>query len=848
MNDAAADAGTRSPSATAPKPVAGFERLELGEGFLLLAGWVAAPPPYRLRLGDAPPLPLNGVFPRPDLAEEGEAEPLGFVADLPLPPEGLQGLGLSLGNSQGLLLGARLEEVPRAAFQPRGHLDHVSPERLAGWVFNPALWHGDAEAAAVELLIDGEHRLRVPLNCQRPDLPFSAAQAGRLLGFEIGIAELASLMARARLRRDLLGGEHDYLLLTGPAMVGSIRRRRGRVLRRSQGPMAAAEPPPAEALAPPPLPPEPAPVGEPQGYVDFCGPVPALGGWMFGGWLRLGTLPGVETCFAAALFDGHEMEGEAVLARHPRPDVEGLGEGFVAFLPGLPPEDAGAFGKLLLGAGREHWLHLSLGARQPEPIELLGLVRSLAATAPGAGSGQSAFGRLLARPVYEGVETISRLPVPLHLEVDSMLVAPGTGIVLIGWYLDPGRAVKSIRLRCRGRLSAPLSETWIATERHDIREAFAAKYGQLSERPGYVAFVATPEEDLRDAHLEIELRDGTLAFRPLPAAGEGGVAAIRRLLNGLELAPDEVVELCEKVLGPPVVALNRARLAAAPPGVEVLVGDPPAEPRCSIIIPLYGRIDYLMYQCALFSEWGLPADELIYVLDDPPKKAELMNLARSVYRRFGIPLRLLLLPQNLGYAPANNAGLAIARGKYICFLNSDVMPRDGTWLDRLTGHLEADPTLGIAGALLLFEDGTVQHSGIEFARLPQLGNFPFALHPGKGRMRGPSRGLHREEAVTGACMVLRRDLAQQLGGFSEDYVVGDFEDTDLCFRIRDLGYHCAVDDEAVLWHLERQSQGAPGNNWRHNLTLVNAWTFARRWGDRFPDAAPPTGGAVLRLS
>ncbi|MCO6419944.1 hypothetical protein JYK14_27835, partial [Siccirubricoccus sp. KC 17139] len=288
MNDAVADAETRSPAATARSLAAGIERVELGDGFLLLAGWAAAPPPLRLSLGDGPSLPLNGLFPRPDLAEEDGPEPLGFATDLRLPPDGLEGLGLSLSNAQGLLLGARLEELPRVAFQPRGHLDHVSPERLAGWVFNPALWHGGAEAARVELVIDGEHRLRLPLNCQRPDLPFCAAQTGRMLGFEIGIAELASLMARARLRRDLLGGAHDYVLLTGDAVVGSIRRGQGRVVLRSQRRAAAPEPPPEPPVAAAPPPPEPAPSAEPQGYVDFCGPVPALGGWMFGGWARLG--------------------------------------------------------------------------------------------------------------------------------------------------------------------------------------------------------------------------------------------------------------------------------------------------------------------------------------------------------------------------------------------------------------------------------------------------------------------------------------------------------------------------------------------------------------------------------
>ncbi|WP_431272709.1 glycosyltransferase [Dankookia sp. P2] len=258
-----------------------------------------------------------------------------------------------------------------------------------------------------------------------------------------------------------------------------------------------------------------------------------------------------------------------------------------------------------------------------------------------------------------------------------------------------------------------------------------------------------------------------------------------------------------------------------------------------------------MYQCALFSEHGLPADELVYVLDDPPKRQALMDLAQSAYRRFGIPMRLVLLPENLGYAPANNAGLAHSRGEYICYLNSDVMPHEPRWLDLLTGALEADPGLGIAGALLTFEDGTLQHGGMTFKRLPQLGGFPYAMHPGKGRIRPPSRGLQPAEAVTGACTVLRRDLANELGGFDEDYVVGDFEDADLCFRIRARGLGCAVHEDAILWHLERQSQGSSGNFWRHNLTLVNGWSFARRWGHLFPEASPstpPGADAVLRLS
>jgi GT2 family glycosyltransferase len=173
----------------------------------------------------------------------------------------------------------------------------------------------------------------------------------------------------------------------------------------------------------------------------------------------------------------------------------------------------------------------------------------------------------------------------------------------------------------------------------------------------------------------------------------------------------------------------------------------------------------MLHQCAHFSRHGLPGVELIYVLDDPPRKNDLINLAQRCFRWFGIPMRLVLLPQNVGYGPANNEALRVAHGRYVCFLNSDVLPRDGEWLRRMVGALEADGDLGAVGARLLFEDGTVQHDGMSLRRLPQFGNIPFPLHPGKGQRPPPGRGLRQVEAITGACMVLPRALAQATAVF-----------------------------------------------------------------------------------
>ncbi|MDO9708298.1 glycosyltransferase family 2 protein [Paracraurococcus lichenis] len=821
-----------------------IEAVEIGTRFLLVSGWVAGPQggapgvAIALDLPDGSTRPITRFLRRKDLAQRGIAtEPCGFLLDLPRPEGDAEAIALTLRAGEAPLLSQRIAELAPRHFRPRGHLDHVSPERLAGWVFDPAQWHGPEEEALLELVVDGTERITLPLNATRPDLPFSGAAAGRRLGFELGLQEVARLVHAAGLERTLLEGEHEYALLAGGQRIGLLQgssARRGRIIPRGTRPAEAPAPAPVQTAPGKP---------EPDGFVDWHGYSKALGGWFFGGWVRGETLKGVETCRAVARFEDAAIEVEAPVSGYPRPDVESIGIGYIAFVPSASG-DPGLLQGLELSLEAERKISPSLGTGRMKEAELLALVRTLLGAE--TRKPRTPLLKVLAQPSYQGEDTLAKLPVPVHLEVDAVLAAPGAGLVLQGWCLDPNRAIAAIRLRARGFLSAPLAERWIATDRPDIRDAFADRYTLDHARHGYLAYVEASTLESGEMHLEIELESGETGFKPLPAPGGGGAAAIRKLLGGIQLAPDEVVDRCDRVLGPPVVALNRQRLATAGRPSVVEVGTLPERPRCSIIIPLYGRIDYLMYQCALLSEHGLAADELVYVLDDPPKKQALMDLAQSAYRRFGIPMKLVLLPENRGYAPANNAGLAECRGEYICYLNSDVMPQEPRWLDLLIGALEEDATLGITGGFLTFEDGTIQHAGMTFKRLPQLGNFPYAMHPGKGRKRAPSRGLKRAEAVTGACMVLRRDLAAELGGFDTDYVIGDFEDADLCLRIRAKGLDCAVHEDAVLWHLERQSQGTPGNFWRHNLTLINGWTFARRWGHCFPAASADT--TVLRLA
>jgi GT2 family glycosyltransferase len=350
-----------------------------------------------------------------------------------------------------------------------------------------------------------------------------------------------------------------------------------------------------------------------------------------------------------------------------------------------------------------------------------------------------------------------------------------------------------------------------------------------------MAFVPDALSDGDATYLEVELSSGEIGFKSFKMSTRSGIAAIRRILGDVRFRYGEIDSAFDKVLGPAIASLNAARLKEPGMPVEVLFGEMPEKPAVSLVIPLYGRVDYVEYQMALFSRRReMTQIEIIYVLDDPTKRDELETLAQSLFERFRLSFRLLYLPTNLGFAPACNIGLGAAKGEYVCFLNSDVFPITENWLERLMTRLRREPGVGVIGARLLFEDGSIQHEGCVYRTVPEFGNWTFIDHVNKGCRPDGDAALREYPVVTGACMVMERSLAQELGGFDVAYIIGDFEDADLCRRIQARGLSCVVDNDVQLYHLERKSQAAPGQNWRMNLTLYNAWLHQRRWLHALP--------------
>ena len=221
--------------------------------------------------------------------------------------------------------------------------------------------------------------------------------------------------------------------------------------------------------------------------------------------------------------------------------------------------------------------------------------------------------------------------------------------------------------------------------------------------------------------------------------------------------------------------------------------------RVSIVIPQYGRSD-LTVRCleSLFASTirsEIKDLEIVVVDDGSPDSS-----ADEVEARFGLSVRLIRLSTNGGFSKACNAGAEVASGAFLLFLNNDTVTASN-WLSPMLKAMESDSEIGIVGAFLLYPDLTVQHAGFDL-----YGSSYLPLSPAHIYLRYPANhpgvGVSREmDVVTGACLLITRELFNQVGGFDIGYV-NSFEDVDLCLKARAIGKKVWFEASAVLFHDE----------------------------------------------
>ncbi|MGH7258803.1 MAG: glycosyltransferase, partial [Nitrospiraceae bacterium] len=235
--------------------------------------------------------------------------------------------------------------------------------------------------------------------------------------------------------------------------------------------------------------------------------------------------------------------------------------------------------------------------------------------------------------------------------------------------------------------------------------------------------------------------------------------------------------------------------------------------QCSIIIPVYNRAE-LTRQCltALAAVTEGASYEVIFV--DNGSTDETAALLDSL----GGDVRVVRNTDNLGFAKACNQGAAIAKSRYLVFLNNDTVPVGG-WLTPLLHEVETHAEVAVVGSKLLYADDTIQHAGVAFSR-----DWFTPYHLYKGFPRDSAAVSRRRElqCVTAACMLVRKDMFDAVQGFDEGYRNG-FEDVDLCLKIRAQGGKIIYQPQSVLYHLESQTPGRKLHEEANSRRLVQRW-------------------------
>lgn len=230
----------------------------------------------------------------------------------------------------------------------------------------------------------------------------------------------------------------------------------------------------------------------------------------------------------------------------------------------------------------------------------------------------------------------------------------------------------------------------------------------------------------------------------------------------------------------------------------------------SIIIPTRDRIPLLARCIETLVEKTNYRNYEIVIVDNDSETDE----ARDYFAR--TPHRVLQFAGPFNYASMNNFAVEQTNTPWLLFLNNDIEIADADWLTAMAEHVQR-PEVGGVGARLLFPDGTVQHAGVVMG-VSGTANHAFY------RLAGEDSGVHRQlqvirnySAVTGACLLTRREVFDEVGGFDEEHLPVNFNDTDLCLKMRRAGYLVVYTPFAKLIHHGSATRSAAVRAWEDKL-------------------------------
>ncbi|OQK16721.1 hypothetical protein AU255_02095 [Methyloprofundus sedimenti] len=265
-----------------------------------------------------------------------------------------------------------------------------------------------------------------------------------------------------------------------------------------------------------------------------------------------------------------------------------------------------------------------------------------------------------------------------------------------------------------------------------------------------------------------------------------------------------------------------------PGAVRVRYLLPEVLPLVSIVIPTRNGF-HLLHRCveSIFAKTTYPNYELIIIDNGSNDLVSLRYLQRL---QENPRVSIIRDDSPFNYAALNNKAVAEAKGEVIALLNNDLEVINADWLDEMVSHV-VHPEVGAVGAKLYYPDDTIQHAGV----IVGLGGVAGHSHKHSPRDNPGYCGrlllAQNLSAVTAACLLVRKDVFDQVGGFDEQHLSVAFNDVDLCLRIQEQGFYNVWTPYAEMYHYESASRGyedTPEKQARFNKEVAY---MKHRWGE-----------------
>ena len=259
------------------------------------------------------------------------------------------------------------------------------------------------------------------------------------------------------------------------------------------------------------------------------------------------------------------------------------------------------------------------------------------------------------------------------------------------------------------------------------------------------------------------------------------------------------------------------------------------EPLVSVIIPNKDHHPDLDLCIRSLQEKGTYKNLEFIVIENNSTEKATFEYYEKIQKEFS-NVKVVTWKEGFNFSAINNFGVQSAKGEYLLFLNNDTEIIEKDVIQEMLGYCQRED-VGAVGARLLYQDDTIQHAGVVVGFGGIAGHTFIGLHKAENSYFHRAMCAQDYSAVTAACLMTKRSLFDQVGGFTEELAVA-FNDIDFCMKIRSLGKLVVYNPYALLYHYESKSRGledTPEKVARFNREIA---IFAKRWPDILKNGDP----------